>query len=353
MRVRSTIRFLVGSAVAFALLRAAASSAADAPAAPPPPPALARASPADVTKFLAGWAEAVGKDVDEATGYPRRVKRSKDGGEMVLIPAGTFQMGAVPGDTEARDNEKPRHAVTLSKAYYMDEHEVTNEQFDRFATATSHKTMAEKVGKGDMADDAGRWKLTDGASWRAPLPDGKQPSDWKRHPVVFVAWDDAKAYSDWAGAALPTEAQVERALRGGEEGKRYPWGDALPPPAKSGNFADAAARRAFAKWPWTIAGYDDGYERTAPAKSFAPNAYGLYDVSGNVWEWTADWYAADYYTNTPSRDPVGPASGTARVLRGGSWSYDGITSLRASYRGTHAPAAAADLFGFRCTRSVP
>jgi sulfatase modifying factor 1 len=354
MHVRSTFTLVVGTVAGLALFQAITSSAGDAPAAPPPASAPARATPADVAKFLAGWAEAVGPDVDATTGYPKRVKRAKDGGEMILIPAGTFQMGAVPGDADAEDDEKPRHAVTLSKAYYMDAHEVTNEQFERFVTATGHKTAVEKDGKGYIADEEGSGKLTDGASWRAPLPGVKQQADWKAHPVVLVSWDDAKAFSDWDGTSLPTEAQFERALRCGEDGRKYPWGDALPPPAKSGNFADATARRAFPKWKWPIDGYEDGFERTAPAKSFAPNAYGLYDVSGNVIEWCADRYTGDYYASSPPRDPIGPGSDSTswRVMRGGSWFGD-VTVLRASLRAGVPPFFAYDNCGFRCARTLP
>jgi formylglycine-generating enzyme required for sulfatase activity len=223
MRMQAIQRFLVGSTVTAAVVCAGAASAQDAlptAAAPPAAPAPARATAAEVAKFLSGWADAFGTDADATTGYPKRVKRTKDSMDMVLIPAGTFQMGVVPGDTDAADDERPRHAVTLSKAYYMDEHEVTNEQFDKFETATGHKTTAENEAKGIIADDEGNWKMTDGASWRSPLPGGKRPSDWKRHPVVLGSWDDAKAFSDWAGAALPTEAQFERALRGGEDGRK-------------------------------------------------------------------------------------------------------------------------------------
>jgi formylglycine-generating enzyme required for sulfatase activity len=272
---------------------------------------------------------------------------------MVLIPAGTFQMGAVPADDQAEADEKPRHAVTLSKAYYLDEHEVTNEQFGRFVAATRHVTRAEAVGNGFVTDDSGACDLVEGASWAAPLPKGRRPMDWARHPVVLVAWEDATAYARWAGASLPTEAQFERALRGGAEGRKYPWGDGLPAPRGSGNYADATAERRFSGWTWTMEGYDDGHERTAPVKSFAANGYGAYDLSGNVWEWCSDWYAVDIYGQSPARDPAGPASGSSRVARGGSWFNVGPGNLRASHRDDYGPSIRSDVLGFRCSRSLP
>jgi len=313
-------------------------------------PAPGRAASPDVAKFLAGWAEAVGSDIDATTGYPKRVKRVKDGMVMVLIPAGTFQMGAVPGDVDAKDDEKPRHSVTLSKAYYMDEHEVSNEQFEAFATATGHKTTPESAGQWRISDEKEIDRETSGASWRAPLPDGKQPSEWRRHPVVLVSWDDAKTFASWAGAALPTEAQFERALRGGEDGRKYPWGEVLPPPKNSGNFADVTL--ALPRSGWKFETYDDGFAHTAPVGSFAPNAYGLYDISGNVWEWCADFYDDHYYASSSKIDPLGPASGTKRILRGTSWG-DYVLSLRASDRGGDSPTDANEVIGFRCAKTLP
>ena len=151
---------------------------------------------------------------------------------MVLIPEGTFQMGAVPGDDKAQDDENLRHAVTLSKAYYLDVIEVSNAQFEKFAQATGHRTAAEVEGKGFAvkADGTG-WDMTDGVSWRAPLVGGKRPSAWEKHPVVLVSHDDATAFAAWA--ALPTEAQFERAIRGDGEDRVYPWGDSLPAPRRA------------------------------------------------------------------------------------------------------------------------
>jgi formylglycine-generating enzyme required for sulfatase activity len=312
------------------------------------PPATA----ATVAAFLATWATPDGAEIDSATGYPTRVRRSKDRGVMVLIPAGTFQLGAVPGDSDAFDTERPRHAVTLSRAYYLDESEVTNDQFEEFVSATGHKTTAEVVGDGVMADDDGNAKETTGATWRSPRPGGKRPSDGARLPVVLVSWNDAAAFADWAGVALPTEAQFERASRGGHEGRVFPWGNELPAPNGSGNFADASATRRFKGWARTMQGYDDGFDRTAPVRSFAPNEFGIHDLSGNVWEWCADWFEAAYYATSPAKDPTGPESGTERVLRGGAWSFD-PRGLRVSDRAPGAPTLRDDNGGFRCAKSTP
>ena len=192
------------------------------------PTKSAVASADAVAKFLNGWAVAEGTAVDAATGYPKRVKRTKDDAAMVLIPAGTFQMGALAGDSDAEADEKPRHAVTLSKAYYLDEHEATNSQFEAFVAATAHRTTAEVEGSGYVIDDEGTYRKAGGASWRTPLPGGVRPADWAIHPVVLVSWDDSKAFADWSKSSLPTEAQFERALRGGREDRKYPWGSELP-----------------------------------------------------------------------------------------------------------------------------
>src|SRR5687767_2211922 len=140
----------------------------------------ATAGPPQWPAALATWgAEAVGEEKDEATGWPKRIHRTVDGAEMVLIPAGTFQMGAVPGDTDAMEGEKPRHAVMLTKAYFLDVHEVTNGQFERFTTATKHKSTAETNGDGyRMKPDGTGAEPSKDATWRSPSPGGGRPSDF-------------------------------------------------------------------------------------------------------------------------------------------------------------------------------
>jgi len=194
--------------------------------------------------------------------------------DMVLIPAGEFQMGS-----NESDDEKPIHTVYLD-AFYIDKYEVTNAQYKKFMDAKGYKAP-------------GYWN---DPKYNAP-----------NHPVVGVTWNDAKAYADWAGKRLPTEAEWEKAARGGVTGKKYVWGDEWPPPNKAGNFDNSITK--------------DGYTYTAPVGSFKPNGYGLYDMAGNVWEWCADWYDNNYYFTSTKSNPAGPSSGTYHVCRGGSWYY--------------------------------
>jgi formylglycine-generating enzyme required for sulfatase activity len=260
---------------------------------------------AAAASFLAGWADAIGVEADVATGYPRRIRRAKDGGEMVLIPAGTFLLGAVPSDADARDDERPRHAVTLARAYYLDVTEVTVAQWKRFV------------------DDDG------------VLPERRSRNLAERadaEPVEPVTWYEAVAFATWAGVALPTEAQWERAAKGGHDEFVYPWGT-----------ADDAKRR-------NGSGRADGFPGRAPVRSFPANDYGLYDLSGNVAEWCADAYAKGGFGASPPVDAAPRQDDPSRVLRGGEW-LDDPADLRVSRRdhsiATHAGA------GFRCAKSLP
>ena len=192
---------------------------------------------------------------------------------MVLIPAGNFQMGSNDGDD---DDEKPVHIVHID-AFYMDADEVTNAQYRKFMSATGHRKPS--------------YYWNDSAY--------NQPNQ----PVVGVDWHDAVAYARWAGKRLPTEAEWEYAARGGLSGKKYPWGDLVGS---------------------SQANYNRNVGKPVPVGSFEPNGYGLYDMAGNVYEWCADWYDSQYYSNSPSRNPQGPSSGTSRVLRGGGWNVTSV-----------------------------
>jgi len=171
-----------------------------------------------------------------------RIVSAIDGAEMVLVPEGEFAMGADPDDPEARPDEFPAHRVFVS-AFLMDRHEVTNGQFARFVAATGYRTDAERTGKGWAPIDE-TWSEVAGADWRHPGGPATSIERMDAHPVVAVSWGDAEAYCEWAGRRLPTEAEFEKALRGGTPGRKYPWGDGLSPTGLPGNFADAAARRA-------------------------------------------------------------------------------------------------------------
>ena len=223
-----------------------------------------------------------------------------DGAEMVLIPAGEFLMGSPEGGGD--DDEHPQHTVFVD-AFYMDKYEVTNAQYKQFMDATGH---------------------------RAPGYWGDEKYNQPDRPVVGVSWHDAKAYCQWAGKRLPTEAEWEKAARGGLVGKKYPGGDTL--------FHNDAN--------YSGTGGKDTWSETAPVGSFAPNGYGLYDMAGNVWEWCADWFGSGYYANSPAQNPVGPDSGSFRVLRGGSW-LSVAYGLRAANRGDFDPSNSYYGSGFR------
>ncbi len=231
-----------------------------------------------------------------------RSPSSQDGMVMVYVPAGTFQMGSEEGSS----NESPVHAVTLNP-FWMDEHEVTNKMYQAC-------TSCDPPDNRDRYDD----------------------ENYLDHPVVYVSWEDARAYCAWADARLPTEAEWEYAARGGLEGKTYPWGDDDP-------VCTAGAENG------AQSGSCDG--STTPAKTFAANGYNLYDMAGNVWEWTADWYDSDYYSNSPQVDPQGPEdAATYRVLRGGSW-FGFEYYLRVALRSRVNPTSSWFGYGFRCARS--
>ncbi|MFD1719963.1 formylglycine-generating enzyme family protein [Amnibacterium endophyticum] len=284
--------------------------------------------------------------------------------EQARVPAQRFLMGDACGDGRRGDGESPVHPVELS-ACSIDVTTVTNAQFARFVDETGHRTDAERAGfsavfhlafDGDDADVIGVppgtpwWLGVLGADWRRPAGRGSTIADLADHPVVHVSWYDAEAYCAWAGRALPTEAQWEAASRGGEEGLRYPWGDELRPAAGEdwplniwqGAFPDANT-------------LEDGYLTTAPADAFAPNAYGLRQTVGNVWEWCADGWDARTYARDAAlgavQDPTGPvaAPGASRVLRGGSYlCHDSYCNrYRNSARTSNTPDSSAGNVGFR------
>jgi len=257
--------------------------------------------------------EIIGPVPDTAGTLPEEIT-GRDGAQMRLIPAGEFQM-----DSDDYDDEKPVHTVYLD-AFYIDKYEVTNAQYKEFMESTGHKAPL-------------YW---DDSNYNSP-----------GQPVVGVTWEDANAYAKWAGKLLPTEAEWEKAARGGLVGKKYVWGDDWPPPEKAGNFADESAKKVFTGWS-IIEGYDDGYAYAAPVGSFSPNGHGLYDMAGNVWEWCVDWYDGEYYKRSPERNPTGPDSGSTRVLRGGSWYYDGPDYLRVANRNNNDPTNTNNNVGFRC-----
>ena len=260
---------------------------------------------------------------------------------MVFVPAGEFIMGSPEG--EGLDNEHPQRTVYLD-AFYIGKYEVTNRQFSQFVDATGYTTDAETAGWG-WAWTGEDWKEVEGVNWRHPQGPDSSIEGKMDHPIVQVSWNDANAYCQWAGVRLPTEAEWEKAARG-TDGREYPWGNSAPDGSKL-NYCDVNCELG-----WKDSSVDDGYTDTAPVGRYetGKSPYGAYDMAGNVWEWVADWYDADYYSKAPGRNPQGPDSGEKRVLRGGSWfgykgdarcadRYGGVPDVRISYFGFRAAAS--------------
>ena len=323
-------------------------SSASAAAKPSPPPApTAKPEPGPMTQER------------EITG--------KDGAPMVLIPAGTFMMGSTKDEVDRAINdcvkelkkdqqtcegwytsELPQHKVRMDM-FYLDKHEVTNRLFQQFVQQTSYRTTAEKEGSALAFVEGTGWQDMKEASWRQP--EGGQTvfaSDRSEHPVVSVSWHDADAFCRWADKRLPTEAEWEYATRAGTT-TRYWWGNGSPGSRHVENIADETAKNLLSV---IMTGYDDGSLRTAPVGSYEANPWRLHDMSGNVAEWTADWYDATYYKNIPERNPKGPSSGEYHVLRGGSWG-DVPDYVRSALRLRYTPSYRTDLIGFRCAQDSP
>jgi formylglycine-generating enzyme required for sulfatase activity len=254
--------------------------------------------------------------------------RPADGMVMVYVPAGPFTMGS-----EYFDVEKPIHEVTLD-AFWIDQTEVTNAMFEIFVAAQAYQTDAKKAGKSRLRNTTSKtWEVTSGADWLHPQGPQTNREGLSDHPVVHVSWNDASAYCSWAGGKLPGEAEWEKAARG-TDGRTYPWGEAAPDAARL-NFADVYLGKSA----------KDGYLFTVPVGSTPPGAspYGAYDMAGNVWEWTADWFDA-YPANTVGDEMYGI---TYRVIRGGSW-FNTSEFVRSAYRYIAIPTLSSSALGFRC-----
>ena len=307
----------------------------------------------------------------------RAVNRLGGGGEMTLIPAGRMTMGAIDGAPD----EQPMHDVKM-RGFWMDRTEVTNEQYSRFVSDSGYRTTAElpspnpdssgtlerrapgafvftppapaSSADGEIAGSF--WRYIPGANWRHPEGPESNIQGRGQFPVTLVSWTDAEAFARWAGKRLPTEAEWEYAARGGAIHSPYVWGRELTPGGRwmanvwQGHFPveNTAA---------------DGFAGLAPVGQFPANDYGLSDMAGNVWEWCADWYRADYYVKSPHFDPPGPSSSLdpdepsvpKRVARGGSFlsSVTNGAGFRPSARMKQPPGFASSEIGFRCARSVP
>jgi formylglycine-generating enzyme len=260
--------------------------------------------------------------------------------DMMLIAGGQFWMGSSLGAVD----EQPRHETRLER-FWIDIHEVTKGQYAKFIQATGYVTTAERVGYSWIFDRQGKhWRPEPAASWR--MPDGHDVAAADM-PVTQVSWSDVDAYARWAGKRLPTEAEWEYAAAGGLIDADYPWGRDLR----------TQGRYEANYWQGWFPDQDlgsDGFVGTAPVRSYRANRYGLYDMAGNVWEWCGDWHAADYYQYTPTSSPRGPATGEARVLRGGSWlsAENSSRGLKVYAREHLAPSLAREDIGFRCARDA-
>ncbi len=306
---------------------------------------------------------------------------------MVWIEGGEFTMGAT--DERGRKDELPAHRVKVD-GFWMDETEVTNAQFTEFVEATGYVTVAEKAPdweeikkqlppgtpkppdevlvaasltftppprRVNLNNAAQWWDWTPGASWKHPKGPGSNLEGKDDFPVVHVAWEDAVAYCKWAGKRLPTEAEWEYAARGGQENKSFPWGNK---PVESDGFLANIWQGEF---PVEDTG-KDGFQGLAPVKSFGANPYGLYDMAGNVWEWTSDWYHEGYYASVKEEmlhNPKGPSQSydpqeptvPKRVVKGGSFlcnvSY--CEGYRVSAKMKSSPDTGLEHTGFRCVSS--
>jgi formylglycine-generating enzyme required for sulfatase activity len=283
--------------------------------------------------------------------------------EMIKLDGGAFLMGTDSEQAFPHDGEGPVRKVLLDP-FFIDRYAVTSAQFGEFVQATGYQTESERLGwsfvfQGHIPEERRKELVAEtvpGASWWCKIndaawnhPEGPDSDIMSRahHPVTHVSWNDATAYADWAGKRLPTEAEWEFASRGGLEQKIFPWGDELTPNGEhrcnvwQGEFplVDLA---------------EDGYAGPAPVDSFPPNDYGLYNITGNVWEWCSDWFHPSYHLTAARVNPLGPARGRAKVMKGGSYlcHHSYCNRYRVAARTSNEPDSATTNIGFRCVRDV-
>lgn len=269
-------------------------------------------------------------------------------------------MGADDGLGSPADGEGPSRTVELSP-FRIAPQAVSNGDFGAFVDATGHVTEAERLGAsfvfvGLLSPTltetravalAPWWRDVPGATWRYPEGPDSDIDDRQDHPVVHIAWFDAVAYCHWAGGRLPTEAEWEYAARGGLERQRFPWGNELTP--------DGEHRCNI--WQGEFPAHnsmDDGYLGTAPVAAFPPNGFGLFNMTGNAWEWCADWFSRDSHATGPRSDPQGPLSGATRLIRGGSYlCHDSYCNrYRVAARSSNTPESTTGNLGFRLAADV-
>jgi sulfatase modifying factor 1 len=278
---------------------------------------------------------------------------------MIALPGGSFLMGTDNPDGFPLDGEGPIRSVSLD-AFLIDPHPVTNERFREFVNATGYRTDAERFGWSfvfwahipkqqfdrlvtDRVPAAPWWCQVHGATWKSPEGPDSDVSKRGEYPVVHVSWNDSVAYCKWSGQRLLTEAEWEYAARGGLEQKLYPWGDKLRP---DGEHRCNIWQGEFPK----VDTGEDGFKGTCPVEAFPPNGYGLFSMTGNTWEWCADWFDVEFHKTGSRKNPVGPPSGSGKVLKGGSFlchkSY--CNRYRVAARTSNTPDSSTSNIGFRC-----
>lgn len=282
---------------------------------------------------------------------------------MVWLDGGHFLMGTETDTGFPADGEGPVRKVGLDP-FLIDRYPVTNESFLEFIEQTNYRTDAERLGwsfvfKGHIPQERYRaivqdtvhgaewWCKVQGADWKHPEGPDSGLDSRLQHPVVHVSWNDASRFARWAGKRLPTEAEWEFAARGGLEQKLYPWGDELTPNGRhlcniwQGNFPDLDTE-------------EDGFSAPAPVDTFPPNGFGLYTITGNAWEWCADWFHPTFHQWATRTNPVGPVRGNGRVIKGGSYlchkSY--CNRYRVGARSSNTPDSSTTNMSFRCVRDV-
>ena len=338
----------------------------------------------DSSLFMQGGGELFELTVEDSSNNPANQEKN-----MVWIHGGEFSMGGVnpvgmqDGGKENMNDARPVHRVKVS-GFYMDETEVTNEQFAAFVKASGYVTVAEKKPTREEFPEAPEenlvagsvvfsppahpvpldnyfnwWGYVKGADWRHPTGPESSIEGKEKFPVVQVAWEDAMAYAKWAGKRLPTEAEWEFAARAGKTGNLYTWGNELKP---EGKWMTNVFQGSFPN-------HDDGSDGfigIAPVKKFSANAYGLYDISGNVWEWCSDWYRPDYYEKLSRQgvavNPKGPADSfdptepgqPKKIQRGGSYlcTDQYCTRYMVGTRGKGEWRSASNHIGFRCVKDI-
>lgn len=357
--------------------------------------ALSRSASLSLSSISASTSEADSAPPSASSVFGPTISNSRTGptlapSGMVWIPGGEFSMGAFDppatdgGAMHGAADARPIHRVYVD-GFWMDRTDVTNDQFTKFIRATGYVTVAERQPRAEdypgappenllagsvvfsppqhqvpLNDDLQWWSYMKGANWRHPEGRGSNLKGRGEYPVIHIAYEDALAYANWAGKRLPTEAEWEFAARGGLSGKLFPWGETFRPNGKW------MANTHQGHFPETDSG-EDGYVGISPVKKFPPNGYGLYDMAGNVWQWTSDWYRPDYYQQLAAagevaRNPQGPDSPfdpseptqKKRVQRGGSFLCTDQYCSRyvVGTRGKGEVSTGTNHVGFRCVKSV-